>query len=163
MACKNSRDRAIVDLLASSGIRVSECVGLNISDVDLDKREITVFGKGEKWRTSHIDAATVVSIRKYLSTRNDDSKALFVCNKRPHKRISTSGVRRCLHKLSDESGVPDIIPHRFRHTMATSAISKGMPIESVQTVLGHANIGTTMHYAHVSNSKVKANHERYMQ
>ena len=163
MACANSRDRAIVDLLTSSGIRVSECVGLNISDVDLDKREITVFGKGEKWRTSYIDAATVVSIRKYLSTRDDGSEALFVWNRKPHKRISTSGVRRCLHRLSAESGVQDIIPHRFRHTMATSAISRGMPIESVQTVLGHSNINTTMHYAHVSNSKAKADHERYMQ
>ena len=162
IACKTDRERAIVDLLASSGIRVSECVRLNRSDVDLDRREITVFGKGGKWRTSFIDATAVVSIRKYLATRSDENPALFVSSRKPHGRITTSAIRKCLHDLTPDSGVEDIIPHRFRHTMATTAITRGMPVESVQAILGHSQISTTMRYAHVMMSKVKADHERYM-
>lgn len=163
MACKTDRERAIIDLLTSSGIRVAECVGLDIKDVDLERREIVVLGKGEKWRTSYIDATAVVSIRKYLDSRNDDNPALFVSSRKPHKRISPSAVRRCLHKLTPESGVSDVIPHRFRHTMATTAINRGMPVESVQVVLGHSEISTTMRYAHVAKEKVKADHARYLQ
>lgn len=162
-ACEDARERAIVDLLTSSGIRISECVGLNIADVDLDKREFSVYGKGGKWRTAYMDAKAVVSIRKYISTRNDDCEALFVSKRRPYKRITTAAVRRCLHGLTEKSGVQDIIPHRFRHTMATTAINKGMPVESVQAVLGHSEISTTMRYAHVANDKVKADHQKYMQ
>ena len=161
-ACTTDRERAIIDLLTSSGIRISECVGLNRSDVDLDRREITVLGKGEKWRTSFIDAATLVSIRKYLASRDDDNPALFVSSRKPHKRLTTSAVRKCLHNLTPSSGVPDIIPHRFRHTMATTAINRGMPVESVQAILGHSQISTTMRYAHIFMSKVKADHERYL-
>lgn len=161
-ACDNLRDRAIVDLLRSSGIRVAECVGLDRRDVDLDGREVTVFGKGEKWRVSYIDAAAVVSIRAYLATRSDDSDALFVSSKAPHKRMTSSGIRRSLHKLTDATGIDDIIPHRFRHTTATRAIDRGMPIESVQVMLGHEEISTTLRYAHVSKDKVKRDHQTYM-
>lgn len=161
-ACTSDRERAIVDLLISSGIRISECVGLNIADVDLAKREIIVLGKGGKWRTTYMDAAAEVSLRKYLESRDDDNPALFVSERKPHKRLTTSAVRRALHNLEPEAGVDNIIPHRFRHTTATNAINSGMPVESVQAILGHSEIGTTMRYAHVSNDKVKADHQRYM-
>ena len=161
-ACKSLRELAIVDLLTSSGIRISECAGLNREDVDLTKREITVYGKGGKWRTAYIDARAVVSIRKYMETRKDDCDALFVTKKRPYRRIEVASIRKSLHELSEGSGVENIIPHRFRHTMATNAINKGMPVESVQILLGHSEIETTMHYAHVSNDKVKADHRKYL-
>ena len=160
-ACDNLRDRAIVDLLRSSGIRVAECVGLDRRDVDLDGREVTVFGKGEKWRVSYIDAAAVVSIRAYLATRTDENEALFVSERAPHRRLSTSGVRKALHRLTPESGVQNVIPHRFRYTMATDALLAGMPVESVQSVLGHSRIETTMHYAHVCRAKVKTDYQRF--
>lgn len=160
-ACNNLRDRAIVDLLRSSGIRVAECVGLDRRDVDLDGREVTVFGKGEKWRVSYIDAAAVVSIRAYLATRTDENEALFVSERAPHRRLSTSGVRKALHRLTPESGVQNVIPHRFRYTMATDALLAGMPVESVQSVLGHSRIETTMHYAHVCRAKVKTDYQRF--
>jgi len=162
-ACACARDRAIIDLLISSGIRIAECVGLDIADVDLDQREVRVYGKGEKWRTSYIDAAAVVSIKEYLAARTDDNPALFVSLKKPHNRLTPKAIRDRLHNLSDASGVQNIIPHRFRHTMATEAINRGMPIESVQALLGHSEISTTMHYAHVSGDKVKADHARYLQ
>ncbi len=162
-ACTDERDRAIIDLLISSGIRIAECVGLDIADVDLERREVRVFGKGEKWRTSYIDAAAVVSLRAYLATRDDSSSALFVTLREPHKRLTPKAVRLRLHKLSDASGVQNVIPHRFRHTMATEAINRGMPIESVQALLGHSEIGTTMRYAHVAGEKVRADHARYLQ
>lgn len=161
-ACKHSRDIAIVDLLISSGIRVSECAGLNIKDVNLDKREIIVCGKGGKWRTVYIDAKTVVSLQNYIKERKDNNEALFVSLRSPYKRLSTSGIRRRLHELTGESGVENIIPHRFRHTMATTAINRGMPIESIQSILGHSQLETTMHYAHVSDDKVKQDHQKYI-
>lgn len=161
-ACENVRDKAIVDLLASSGIRISECVGLNKSDIDLEERELTVYGKGGKWRTAYMDAKAVISIRKYLESRSDDNEALFITLRKPYKRVSAAAVRRCLHGLTDESGVKDIIPHRFRHTVATNAINKGMPIESVQQLLGHSEIDTTVRYAHVSKEKVKIDHQKYL-
>lgn len=162
MASKDPRTRAIVDLLISSGIRVAECAGLDRKDVDLESRELTVYGKGEKWRTTYIDAAAVVSIRAYLATRTDDNPALFVSSKAPYNRLTAGGIRKILHKLTPETGVGDIIPHRFRHTMATTAINRGMPIESVQAVLGHTEITTTLRYAHVSKEKIKRDHQTYM-
>lgn len=162
LASTDPRTRAIIDLLTSSGIRIAECVRLNRNDIDLESRELTVFGKGEKWRTTFIDAAAVVSIRAYLATRSDDSDALFVSSKAPHKRMTSSGIRRSLHKLTDATGIDDIIPHRFRHTTATRAIDRGMPIESVQVMLGHEEISTTLRYAHVSKDKVKRDHQTYM-
>lgn len=162
LASTDPRTRAIIDLLTSSGIRIAECVRLNRNDIDLESRELTVFGKGEKWRTTFIDAAAVVSIKAYLATRSDDSEALFVSSKAPHKRMTAGGIRRVLHKLSDVTGIEDIIPHRFRHTTATRAVDRGMPIESVQAMLGHEEISTTLRYAHVSKEKVKRDHQTYM-
>lgn len=161
--CKSWRERAIIDTLYSSGIRVSELCGLNKSDIDLDKRELTIFGKGGKWRTSYIDASTVISLRMYFNLRDDANDAAFIGEREPHARLSTSGVRTILNSISERSGVDNIIPHRFRHTMATRGINLGMPIESVQMILGHSQIKTTLHYTHVSNDKVKSDHQRYIQ
>lgn len=163
LACQTERDRAIIDVLLSSGIRISECVGLNIDDVDFERREIVVYGKGGKWRTSYLDAAAIVSLKRYLNTRDDENEALFVSKVRPHDRLTTAGVRHRLHILSGLADVDDVIPHRFRHTMATTAINNGMPIESLQTILGHSEIETTMMYAHVSNEKVRLDYKRYVQ
>lgn len=160
-SCANDRDRAIVDLLASSGIRIAECAGLDLSDVDIENREIRVFGKGSKYRTAYIDARTVVSLKRYLENR-PESDALFLSLRSPYERISPNGIRRMLHTLKPDVPAGNVIPHRFRHTMATQAITNGMPIESVQVILGHTNISTTMRYAHVSNAKVKRDHDMYM-
>lgn len=162
LACRDLRTSAIVNLLASSGIRVAECAGLNIADVDLVNRKIIVYGKGGKWRTTFINAATVLAIQTYLATRNDTNTALFVSRRFPHDRLSTSAIRKLLHSLQKTSGVDNVIPHRFRYTMATDAIEAGMPIESVQTLLGHSNITTTTHYAKVSTAKVEMDYKKYM-
>lgn len=162
LASSSARTRAIVDLLTSSGIRIAECVGLNIADVDFERREIVVYGKGEKWRTAFIDASTVVSLKAYLETRTDENPALFVSRRAPHDRLTTDAVRKILHQLADEVGVSNVILHRFRHTMATTAIEHGMPIESVQAILGHTSISTTMHYAHMSTDKIRRDHHTYM-
>lgn len=162
LASDSERTRAIIDLLASSGIRIAECVGLNISDVNFELREITVYGKGEKWRTAFIDASAVVSLKAYLATRTDNNPALFVSKREPHDRLTTDAVRKILHQLSDAANVPDVIPHKFRHTFATTAIDRGMPIESVQAILGHTQISTTTHYAHVSTDKIRRDHKTYM-
>lgn len=161
-ACETTRDKAIVDLLSSSGIRVEECSRLNRFDVNFDEREIKVFGKGSKHRTSFIDAKTVVSLKTYLNERTDNNPALFVSLREPHERLKPSGIRLMLHNIEKHSSVSNIIPHKFRHTMATTAITNGMPIESVQVILGHSQITTTMRYAHVSSAKVKRDHETYM-
>lgn len=160
--CSCARDKAIVDLLTSSGIRVSELVNLDRSSIDLEKRELKVFGKGSKWRTAYMDGRALVSISEYLKTRTDNSKALFVTEQKPHDRITTQGIRYMLHSLSDASGVDNVIPHRFRHTLATASINAGMPIESVQQMLGHEKIDTTMHYAHVAKDKVKQDYNRFV-
>lgn len=162
MASTDPRTRAIIDILLSSGIRIAECVGLNRSDVNLETRELVVFGKGEKWRTTYIGAAAVVSLKAYLATRTDENPALFISKRKPYRRLSTGQVRKILKGLETQAGVENVIPHRFRHTTATTAIEAGMPIESVQALLGHTQIKTTLRYAHVSNAKVKADHQRYL-
>lgn len=161
-ACITDRDRAIVDLLTASGIRVAECSSLDREDLDIERREIKVFGKGGKYRTAYLNARTVVSLQRYLEGRHDDNPALFVTLRKPYGRFKASGIRCMLHGLDPDVPVGNIIPHRFRHTMATNAVTNGMPIESVQALLGHSMISTTMRYAHVSRHKVKRDHDLYM-
>lgn len=161
-ACESNRDRAIVDILTSSGIRIAECVGLNRADVDLQTRQMVVYGKGGKYRTVFFDARTVVSLKRYLDERKDDREALFVGSREPHERITTDGVRKILKKIETKTNVPKVIPHRFRHTMATRALTNGMPVESIQALLGHSNITTTMRYAHMTSAKAKRDHDMYM-
>lgn len=160
--CSTMRDLAIIDLLKSSGIRVGELVGLNISSIDLNNRECRVVGKGNKERVAYFDSRTKIHIEAYLASRDDADEALFVSLKAPHARLQASGVETLLRKLGRKLGVVRVHPHKFRRTLATRAIDKGMPIEQVQVLLGHKKIDTTMHYALVEQSNVKASHSRYI-
>lgn len=160
--CKCSRDLAIIDLLYSTGIRVGELVNLNIDDINFDERECIVFGKGDKERKVYFDAKAKLHMLSYLSSRHDDNPALFVALDAPHDRLKISGVEIRLRQLGRSQQLDRIHPHKFRRTMATRAIDKGMPIEQVQKILGHSQIDTTMQYAMVNQSNVKASHRKFM-
>ena len=144
--CENLRDLAIIDMLASTGMRVGELVGLNISDIDFENRECVVFGKGSKERPVYFDARTKIHLKNYLESRKDDNPALFVSLLSPYNRLQISGVEIRLRELGRKLGIPKVHPHKFRRTLATKAIDKGMPIEQVQKLLGHSKIDTTMQY-----------------
>lgn len=160
--CNCSRDLAIIDLLYSTGIRVGELVNLDITDVNLDARECVVYGKGDKERRVYFDAKAKVHLQKYLEERTDTNSALFITLDSPHERLKISGVEIRLRRLGRKLGIDRIHPHKFRRTMATRAIDKGMPIEQVQKLLGHSQIDTTMQYAMVNQSNVKTSHQKYM-
>ena len=160
--CKSKRDLAIIDLLYSTGIRVGELVNLNIDDINLDGRECVVYGKGDKERRVYFDAKAKVHIEEYLKSRNDENQALFVTLDAPYDRLKISGVEIRLRQLGRELQLEKIHPHKFRRSMATRAIDKGMPIEQVQKILGHSQIDTTMQYAMVNQSNVKSSHQKYM-
>ncbi len=161
-ACTEKRDLAIIDLLYSTGIRVGELVRLNIEDVDLEQRECIVFGKGDKERRVYFDAKAKVHLSEYLASRVDDNPALFVTLDAPFSRLKISGVEIRLRALGRSLLLGRIHPHKFRRTMATRAIDKGMPIEQVQKILGHSQIDTTMQYAIVNQSNVKTSHRRFI-
>lgn len=161
-ACKNSRDLAIIDMLYSTGIRVGELVKLDITDINFHERECIVYGKGDKERRVYFDAKTKLHLKRYLDERTDTSKALFVTFNKPHKRLQISGVEISVRKLGRSIGLENIHPHKFRRTMATRAIDKGMPIEQVQQLLGHQQIDTTMKYAMVNQNNVKISHKKYI-
>ena len=161
-SCNSLRDLAIIDLLASTGMRVGELVGLNQNDIDFDNRECIVFGKGSKERPVYFDARTKIHLKNYLNSRQDDNPALFVTLNSPYKRLQISGVEIRLRNLGRKLGINKVHPHKFRRTLATRAIDKGMPIEQVQQLLGHTKIDTTMQYAMVSQSNVKRSHRKYI-
>lgn len=161
-SCQNSRDLAIVDMLYSTGIRVGELVKLDKTDINFHERECIVYGKGDKERRVYFDAKTKLHLKKYLSERNDSSKALFVTLNKPHKRLQISGVEIRIRELGRKLGYENIHPHKFRRTMATRAIDKGMPIEQVQQLLGHQQIDTTMKYAMVNQNNVKNSHKKFI-
>lgn len=161
-SCTNIRDLAIIDLLHSSGIRVSELCSLNKDDINLTKREGIVFGKGSKERIIYFDAKAKIHLKEYLRRRVDDSPALFVSLRYPYKRLQKSGVEILIKEIGNRANVEDVYPHRFRRTLATNLIDKGMPIEQVQQILGHTKIDTTLIYAIVNQNTVKMNHGRYM-
>lgn len=160
--CTESRDLAIIDLLYSTGIRVGELVNLNKDDIDLEARECVVYGKGNKERRVYFDAKAKVHLKNYMEKRNDDNKALFVTLDFPYDRLKISGVEIRLRTLGRKLNLERIHPHKFRRTMATRAIDKGMPIEQVQKILGHSQIDTTMQYAMVNQANVKSSHQRFM-
>ena len=160
--CETLRDLAIVDLLASTGMRVGELVHLNRADIDFDNRECIVFGKGGKERKAYFDARTKIHLRRYLDERDDDNPALFVTLQQPHARLKISGVEIRLRQLGRRLEIPRVHPHKFRRTLATFAIDKGMPVEQVQQLLGHSKIDTTMHYAMVNQNNVKESHRRFI-
>lgn len=160
--CYEKRDLAIIDLLYSTGIRVGELVNLNIEDIDFEQRECVVFGKGEKERRVYFDAKTKIHLKEYLESRNDDNPALIVTLDAPYNRLQISGVEIRIRNLGRSLGLRRIHPHKFRRTMATRAIDKGMPIEQVQKILGHSQIDTTMQYAIVNQNNVKTSHQKYI-
>ena len=160
--CEVARDVAIIDLLYSTGMRVGELVNLDISDINFEERECIVYGKGEKERRVYFDAKAKLHLQQYLEARKDDNPALFVTLDAPHTRLKISGVEIRLRHLGRKLHIPNIHPHKFRRTMATRAIDKGMPIEQVQKILGHSQIDTTMHYAIVNQNNVKAAHRKYI-
>ena len=160
--CKNLRDLAIVDLLYSTGIRIGELVRLNVDDIDFEERECIVFGKGDKERRVYFDAKTKIHLIGYINSRSDDNPALFVTLDAPYDRLKISGVEIRLRRLGRELGINRIHPHKFRRTMATRAIDKGMPVEQVQKLLGHSQIDTTMRYAIVNQTNVKVAHRKFI-
>lgn len=160
--CKTARDLAIIDMLASTGMRVSELVTLNKQDVDFVNRECVVFGKGSKERPVYFDARTKIHLLNYLNERKDNNPALFVSLLEPHNRLQISGVEIALRKLGRSLNIHKVHPHKFRRTLATQAIDKGMPIEQVQKLLGHQKIDTTMEYAMVDQQNVKISHKKYI-
>lgn len=160
--CRNVRDLAIIDLLYSTGMRVGELVNLNIADINFEERECVVFGKGDKERKVYFDAKAKLHLEEYLNSRSDDNPALFVTLDKPYYRLKISGVEIRVRELGRKLNVKRIHPHKFRRTMATRAIDKGMPIEQVQKILGHSQIDTTMHYAIVNQSNVKVSHRKLM-
>ena len=160
--CTQIRDLAMIDLLYSTGIRVGELVNLNIGNIDFEERECVVYGKGDKERRVYFDAKAKVHLTEYIESRKDKNPALFVTLDVPYDRLKISGVEIRLRQLGRELGLERIHPHKFRRTMATRAIDKGMPIEQVQKILGHSQIDTTMQYAMVNQNNVKASHQKYM-
>ena len=160
--CRCSRDLAMIDLLYSTGIRVGELVGLNISDIGFEERECVVYGKGDKERRVYFDAKAKLHLQNYINSRTDTNPALFVTLDSPYERLKISGVEIRVRELGRKLNIEKIHPHKFRRTMATRAIDKGMPIEQVQKILGHSQIGTTMQYAIVNQNNVKTSHRRYI-
>jgi len=160
--CPTLRDRAIIELLSSTGIRIGELVRLNKTDINFLERECIVLGKGNKERMAYFDAKTKIYLERYLKSRNDNNPALFVGFNTSHKRLTIGAIEDRLRSIGKRLGVNKVYPHKFRRTLATNAIDRGMPIEQVQKLLGHSRIDTTMHYALVNESNVKTSHRRYL-
>lgn len=160
--CEGIRDLAIIDLLASTGMRVGELVKLNKKDIDFQNRECVVLGKGNKQRKAYFDARAKLHLKKYIDSREDDNEALFVSLQKPFNRLQISGVEIRLRELGNRLNIDKVHPHKFRRTLATAAIDKGMPIEQVQQLLGHQSIDTTLQYSMVNQNNVKESHRKYI-
>ena len=160
--CKELRDLAMIDMLASTGIRVGEMVLLNRDDINFAERECVVFGKGDKERIVYFDARAKLHLQEYLDSRTDDNPALFVTLRAPYERIQIGGIEHRLREMGKRLNISKVHPHKFRRTLATMAIDKGMPIEQLQRLLGHQRIDTTLQYAMVKQSNVKAAHRKYI-
>lgn len=162
-SCSSIRDLAIIELLSSTGMRVGELVKMNKADIDFNSKEIIVLGKGGKQRKVYFDTKTKLHLINYLNSRIDKNEAVFVSLFKPFRRLQISGVEILLRKIGKKTNIEKVHPHRFRRTLATKAIDKGMPIEQVQTLLGHAKIDTTLHYAIVEQTNVKNSYHRYLE
>lgn len=160
--CTELRDLAMIDMLASTGMRVGEMVLLNKDDIDFSERECIVFGKGDKERVVYFDARTKIHLQEYLKSREDENPALFVTLRAPYERIQIGGIEVRLRDMGKKLDIPKVHPHKFRRTLATMAIDKGMPIEQLQQFLGHKRIDTTLQYAMVKQSNVKIAHKKYI-
>ena len=160
--CEGIRDLALIDLLSSTGMRVGELVGLNRSDINFQDRECIVTGKGDKQRKVYFDARTKIHLSRYLEERKDANPALFVSLLSPYERLQISGIEIRLRRLGRKLNIPKVHPHKFRRTLATMAIDKGMPIEQVQHLLGHQSLDTTLQYAMVNQTNVKISHRKFI-
>lgn len=160
--CTELRDLAIIDMLASTGMRIGEMVLLNKADINFNERECVVFGKGDKERIVYFDARTKIHLQNYIDSRMDDNPALFVTLRSPHERIKIGGIESRLRIMGKLLNIQKVHPHKFRRTLATLAIDKGMPIEQLQQLLGHKRIDTTLQYAMVKQSNVKLAHKKYI-
>ncbi len=161
-SCSQERDLALVDMLYSTAARVSEIEKLNRADIDFVESGCIVHGKGGKERTVYLNATAAYHLQTYLQTRTDDNPALFVSSRKPHNRLTANGIRQILHKLGNLAGVANVHPHRYRRTALTNASNRGMPLQDVQMLAGHANPNTTMIYCTVDKDKVKAEHKMYL-
>lgn len=161
-SCMEKRDLAMIDMLASTGMRIGEMVLLNRNDIDFNERECVVLGKGNKERIVYFDARTKIHLKDYLRHRTDNNPALFVSLRTPHKRMNIGGIEVRLRQIGKNLGISKVHPHKFRRTLATMAIDKGMPIEQLQQLLGHKRIDTTLQYAMVKQSNVKIAHRKYI-
>nr|DAS95926.1 MAG TPA: SITE SPECIFIC RECOMBINASE XERD [Caudoviricetes sp.] len=161
-SCTELRDLAIIDMLASTGMRIGEMVLLNKADINFNERECVVFGKGDKERIVYFDARTKIHLENYIDSRTDDNSALFVTLRSPHERIKIGGIESRLREMGKQLDIQKVYPHKFRRTLATMAIDKGMPIEQLQQLLGHKRIDTTLQYAMVKQSNVKLAHKKYI-
>ena len=160
--CENLRDLAIIDMLASTGMRIGEMVLLNRRDINFNERECVVFGKGDKERVVYFDARTKLHLQEYLEGRQDKNPALFVSLKAPYERVKIGGIETRLREIGKKLNIIKVHPHKFRRTLATMAIDKGMPIEQLQRLLGHQRIDTTLQYAMIKQSNVKIAHKKYI-
>lgn len=160
--CENLRDLAIIDMLASTGMRIGEMVLLNRNDINFNERECVVFGKGDKERVVYFDARTKLHLMEYLENRTDNNPALFVTLQSPHERIKIGGIETRLREIGKKLHIIRVHPHKFRRTLATMAIDKGMPIEQLQRLLGHQRIDTTLQYAMIKQNNVKIAHKKYI-
>lgn len=161
-ACSTLRETAMVEVLYSSGCRITELARLNISDVDFDTREIKLFGKGNKHRTSYLSAKAIVALQAYLASRTDDCEALFVSERKPIKRMQKNGLEAIIRKLGKKCEMPFLHPHLFRHTVATDCLKRGMDVTALQKMLGHRSLETTMIYAKVSDDTVRTSCDKYI-
>lgn len=163
MACKTVREKALVEFLYSTGARVTETCSIKIADVDFEKGEVWLFGKGSKHRKSYITAKCSLYLTEYLKSRKDDSEYLFVSERRPHNALKKEAIERVIRNVGKRSGIGrKLFPHLFRHTVATDMLQKSVAVTDVQRMLGHVNINTTMIYAKVKDEEVKNNHHKYI-
>lgn len=160
--CEQERDLALIEFLYSTGVRVSELVALNRQDIDFYGKNVVVYGKGSKERETYLTATSCLHLKAYLDSRSDDNEALFVSARAPHTRLTVAGVEKVLRRIGKDAGVAKVHPHRFRRTMATNVLKKGMPLEEVKELLGHTKLDTTMIYCTVSRENVKHSHQKHM-
>ena len=161
-ACIQERDFALIEFLYSTGVRASELVTLNRDDIDLNSKNVIVYGKGSKEREVYLTATACLHLKEYLKTRNDDNEALFVTTRKPYNRLTVAGLEHILKDLGKSAGVEKCHPHRFRRTMATNVLRKGAPLEEVKELLGHTKLDTTMIYCTINKDNVKHTHQRLM-
>lgn len=160
-ACETIRDKALIEFFYSTGCRVTEAERMNLDDIDFIRKEVHLFGKGDKHRTSYLNAKAEVAIKRYLATRNDDNQALFVGERKPYGRLRKAAIEKRFRQLGEISGIKRRVhPHLIRHTTATDARNHGMPIEEIKELLGHVNVATTLEYADVTEEATKSSHKR---